>query len=349
MNALFSQTKLRICLVRDSSSSPDSLLMDRFLPIKKSEIKETIFAQPGMLTCVHGKPGTGKTTFVKQKLGHCIFLEPDVFKSRQGTLDMFERLRYSILPIVIDDWESVQDLIGAREIQGSISSKSPTIVIALTPVKFTPQTLYHECSGVNHRRAVLDTYGNAAPDDFESPKDYVHRLLRGEWKNVRIGDVTHEHGHVWSIVQENYPDRVNGDVDTLDKIAQLMSDADLLDTDVYDQYDWTIIMPMFTMISCIQPCQLMKPMNKVPRTGSLWTKYQNICMRHKKLDALIRRTNMLSRDAIDSVIRSQFLVGDYSACKEYKLEPSDIDVLGHLIGPFKPRVVTAAKKACIST
>jgi hypothetical protein len=91
----------------------------------------------------------------------------------------------------------------------------------------------------------------------------------------------------------------------------------------------------------------MKSMNKVPRTGSLWTKYQNICMRHKKLEALMRRSNKLSRDAIDTVIRLQFLTCDYSACSEYKLEPSDIDVLGHIIGPFKPRVVTAAKKACV--
>jgi len=105
-------------------------------------------------------------------------------------------------------------------------------------------------------------------------------------------------------------------------------------------------MPLFTMTSCIQPCRLMRPMNKTPRTGSLWTKYQNICMRHKKLDTLLRRTNKLSRDALSMVIRLQFLEGDYSACSEYKLEPSDIDVLGHIIGPFKPRVVTAAKKAC---
>ena len=62
----------------------------------------------------------------------------------------------------------------------------------------------------------------------------------------------------------------------------------------------------------------------------------------------MRRSNKLSRDALDVVVRLQFLTGDYSACSEYKLEPSDIDVLGHIIGPFKPRVVTAAKKACVT-
>ena len=324
--------------------------MDRFLTVKSEKPQspcDATFA-PGLLTCVHGKPGIGKTTLVKQKLGHCIFLDPEVFKTRQGTLDMFERLKYSILPIVIDDWESVCDLIGTREIEGAISSKSPTVVIAFTPIKFSNQTVFHECKGPDLRREKLDVYGNAAPDDFETPKDYVHRLLRGDWKNVNIGDVTHEHGHVWSIVQENYPDRVNGNLDTLVQISNLMSDADILDTKIYDHFEWGTVMPLFTIISCIQPCKLMKPMNKVPRTGSLWTKYQNICMRRKKLETMFRRSNLLTRDALDSVIRLQFLKGDYSACREYHLEPSDIDVLGHIIGPFKASVISQAKKATSS-
>ena len=349
INALFSHNKLRICLVRDSSSS-ESLDMDRFLNIKSEKPLspcDAIFA-PGKLTCVHGKPGTGKTTLVKQKLGHCLFLDPEIFKTRQGTLDMFERLRYSILPIVIDDWESVCDLIGIREISGAVSPKSPTVIIALTPIKISGAT-FHECRGIDYRREKLAIHSNSAPDEFESPKEYVHRLLRGEWKNVKLGDVTHEHGHVWSIVQENYPDRVNGDLNKLSRIADLMSDADIIDTRIYDQYDWGVIMPLFTIVSCIQPCQIMTPMNKVPRTGSLWTKYQNMCMRRKKLETMFRRTNTLTREALDSVIRLQFLKGDFSACKEYQLEPCDIDVLGHVIGPFKASVTNQAKKACSST
>jgi hypothetical protein len=139
---------------------------------------------------------------------------------------------------------------------------------------------------------------------------------------------------------------VNGDMNTLSRIADLMSAADLLDTEIYTNHEWNIIMPLFTMLSCIQPCQLMRPTTKTPRTGSLWTKYQNMCMRHKKIEALMRRTNRLPREAIDSVIRLQFIAGDYSACDEYNLEPCDIDVLNHIIGPFKPKVITAIKKAC---
>ena len=73
-----------------------------------------------------------------------------------------------------------------------------------------------------------------------------------------------------------------------------------------------------------------------------------MCMRQKKLSALYHRTH-LTRDAFDTVIRAQFQKEDFSACKEYAMESQDIDVLGHVIGPFKTRVINAAKKVCSST
>jgi hypothetical protein len=207
----------------------------------------------------------------------------------------------------------------------------------------TPKTILIECP---HKEDFRRAHLEGTPDAFETPKEYVHRLLRGDWQDVRIGDITHEHGHVWSIIQENYPDRINGDVDLMSRIADNMSEADLIDTDVYEQSDWGVIMPLFTMVSCIEPCKNMISLKTVPRAGSMWTKYQNMCMRRKKLDAIFRRSNKLTREALDSVIRLQFQNGDYSACQEYKLEPQDIDVLGHVIGPFKPKVIALAKKLC---
>ncbi|NBX50295.1 hypothetical protein EBT25_10210 [bacterium] len=320
--------------------------MDRFLNLIQQKPKGTLFA-PGTLTCLYGRPGSGKTTLLKNEFQTYISIDAEVLKTKQGTLDLLERLKGTHVPIVIDDWESVCELIGVREIQGPISPKSPTVIVAHTPVKHTQHTLLYECPyKEDFRRSVLDAQGNSTPDVFESPKDYVHRLLRGEWKDVRVGDVTHEHGHVWSIVQENYPDRVSGNVETMCTIAQLMSDADLIDTEVYENSDWNVVMPLFTMVSCLVPCKLMTPSKAVPRTGSFWTKFQNMCMRRKKLETMFRRSNLLTREALDIVIRVQFLKGDYSACKEYLLEPSDIDVLGHFIGPFKPKIISAAKKSC---
>lgn len=335
MTSLLSKSKLKICFVNESSSESS---MDILLKIKK-EKQSNIFTR-GELTCFYGPPGTGKTTLIKNEFEHFISVDSDVLKTKQGTLDFFERLSGTTIPIVIDNWESVQDLVGTREIQTAISKNSPTIFVSLSPIKLTKETLLFECPNKeDFRRREL----GSGMDSFETPKEYAHRLLRGGWKNVHVGDVTHEYGHVWSIIQENYPDRT----DKLSEIADLMSEADVIDTYIFQQSDWGVIMPLFTSISCIQPCSLMKPSDKIPRTGSMWTKYQNMCMRHKKLEALFQRSNRkLTRDALDTVIRVQFQKEDYSACKEYNLEPQDIDVLGHMIGPFKPKIITNAKKSC---
>ena len=276
---------------------------------------------------------------------------------------MFARLKYSEVPIVIDDWEAVSDLIGIREIQGPISAKSPTVIVSHTPVKLTQTTILYECplyrpdNMTNEqkqrykgdaRRLVQGLTGD--PDEFETPRDYVCRLMRGDWKNVKPGDIVHEHGHVWGVVQENYQDRIKTIEDVADA-ANMMSRADIIDGYIYSAVDWQVSMALFTIDACIAPCKMMKPSLIPPRTASMWTKFQNMCMRKKKFDALVRRQqdkgHILDHDALFLVIRQQFLNEDFTACREYGLDPSDIDVLAHIIGPFRPRIVNLAKKACL--
>ena len=317
--------------------------MDRFLNLGQQKDSSDLFA-PGVLYCLHGRPGCGKSTYLAQLFPVRITVDPEVLKTKQGTIDFFERLKGTRVPIIIEDWEAVCELIGVREIQGPISLYSPTILVAHGPIK--DATCIEMPNQRDLRRDALDDQGNSTPDVFETPKEYVHRLLRGEWKNVKIGDVTHEHGHVWSIVQENYPDRVKS-LDVLAQIANLMSEADLIDTDIYETGgDWNINMPLFTSVSCIRPCQLMESSKRVPRTGSFWTKHQNMCMRQKKLDTMFRRhVPPLTLDALHTVVKAQFLKEDYSTCTDYCMESSDIDVLGHIIGPFKPKIINAAKNS----
>ncbi len=340
--------------------------MDRFLQYKSQKHTSQIFAI-NVITCLYGRPGCGKTRFVQIEYpSGYISIEADILKNRQDTLDMFERLKYSEHPIVIDDWEAVSDLIGVREINGAISSKSPTIIISHTPVKLTPLTVFYECPiyrpdnlsnqqkqtyNGDARRLIHELTGD--PDVFETPRDYVCRLMRGDWKHVKPGDIVHEHGHVWGIVQENYPDRTNENIETAADIAEMMSQADLTDTNIYSSADWQVAMPLFTIDACIAPCRLMKASLVPPRTGSMWTKYQNMCMRRKKFDTLVRRQQdkglVLDHTALALVIRQQFLQEDFTACREYRLEPADIDVLAHIIGPFRPRIINLAKKMCTQT
>lgn len=315
--------------------------MDRFLNLVKQKDSSNIFAS-GVLYCLHGRPGCGKSTYIANLFPVRITIDAEILKTKQSTLGFFENIKGTQIPIIIEDWEAVSDLIGSRELRGPISPHSPTIIVAHAPIKDT--TCIEMPNQKDLRRSELDTRGNSTPDIFETPKEYVHRLLRGEWKNVQIGDVTHEHGHVWSIVQENYPDRVKT-FDILAEIAELMSEADLIDTDIYESSDWNINMPLFTAVSCIRPCQLMEQSKKIPRTGSFWTKHQNMCMRQKKLDTMFRRhIPPLTLDALHTVVKAQFEKEDFSTCVDYNMEPADIDILGHIIGPFKPKILNAAKK-----
>lgn len=317
--------------------------MDRFLNTRQQKYESTLFAS-GKVTCFWGRTGSGKTTRLKNEFENTIVVDPEILKSKQSTLDFFERLRGTHVPIIFEDWEAIQDLIGIREITGPISPHSPTIIVAHKPVKVTSDTVCIEWSGGDLRRQELD----GEPDLFETPKEYVHRLMRGNWKGVNPGDIVHEHGHVWSIVQENYLDRVKGDLDKMARIADLMSEADIIDTDVYEQSDWGVILSLFTLVACIYPCRIMNSLKSEPRTGSFWTKYQNICKREKNIQALLGRSkgyDPLTIDAIHIAFRNQFLKEDFSLCKEYRLQPCDIDVLNHIIGPFKPRIVSLAKKS----
>ena len=316
--------------------------MDRFLNQVQQKDTSNLFA-PGGLYCLWGRPGCGKSTYLESLFPTRIIIEPDVLKTKQGTIDFIERLKGTYVPVIIDDWEAVNELIGVREFETAVSVHSPTIFVSHSPIK---SIVCIECpnSAKDFRRDSLDVHGNSVPDIFESPKEYVHRLLRGDWQNVKIGDVVFEHGHVWSIVQENYVDRIKS-IESLATIAEYMSDADLVDTDIYESGDWNVIMPLFTVLSCIRPCQLMIPSKKVPRAGSFWTKHQNMCMRQKKLDTMFRRHHPpLSLDAVHTVIKAHLQNEEFSMCVEYNMESSDIDVLGHIIGPFKPRVLGAAKK-----
>jgi hypothetical protein len=340
-NVLFSSNKFNICRVKESSSSST---MERFLNTYKQNHESTIFAN-GKITCFWGRPGSGKTTRLKQEFEHSIIIDPEILKSKQTTLDFFERLGKTHIPVIFEDWEAIQDLIGIREITQSISPYSPTIIVSHRPVKLTNNTVCIEWSGEDLRRRTL----SGTMDIFETPKEYVHRLMRGNWDDVSPGDIVHEHGHVWSIVQENYPDRIKGDIDKMAYIANLMSEADVIDTDFYDQNDWSIVLAVFTLVSCISPCRLMNSIKSEPRTGSLWTKYQNICKREKNIQSLLKRSRgteyPLTIDAIQMAFRMYFLNEDFSLCKEYRLQPCDIDVLNHIIGPFKPKFITLAKKS----
>mgnify|MGYP003349376930 CR=1 FL=1 len=72
----------------------------------------------GRAVCILGKSGIGKTWTVADTFqGHFIDLDADILKTKQKTVDFLERVRYSDLPVVIDEYESLSDLVGLWEIK----------------------------------------------------------------------------------------------------------------------------------------------------------------------------------------------------------------------------------------
>jgi hypothetical protein len=343
--------------------------MDVFLShVKKiNGLNSHALFKPGTVTCVYGKPGIGKTYMVLQELPHHVIVDHTVLKSRHSTNEFFVRLKDSKIAVIIDDWESICDLVGVNEIKGPISS-GPMVIISHTPVKLTPDTIMFEkplltreqliklapdsrpdidtlvdaCQG--DVRAFLQSFVHVSDsrDTFKTSREIVSDLVTCKNPVKYLEQTLHEHGYVWNMIQENYVDTKGIDMATCADISDALSMGDIYDRKIYADGVWDSLMPYFITEGCIVPCQLMKQkLNDTKlRAGSMWTKFQNACMRRKKI-----RETKLERSELQ-VIRSMVERGDYTMLDEYKLDSASIDVMNHIVidQKLKPKIVENAKK-----
>jgi hypothetical protein len=152
----------------------------------------------------------------------------------------------------------------------------------------------------------------------------------------------HEHGYVWNMLQENYVDTKGITLDKCADIAESMSVADIYDTKIYADGAWDTLMPYFVLHGCVMPCHVMaRKLNPVRlRSGSMWTKFQNACMRRKKI-----RDTGLSHEELRT-IRTYVEHDQYDILDVYSLDAASIDVMNHIVigQKLKPKVVEQAKK-----
>lgn len=321
---------------------------------------------PGTVTCVYGRPGIGKTHFVTHELGSHVHVDHQVLKGKQSTLDFFERLKYTSSPVVIDNWESVNDLIGIREIKGPVS-KGPLVIIAHSPIELTDDTIMYEMPVMkpdaiaalapNHPNALQLahtckgdvrtflrslTHESDVPDTFKTPREIVTDLLTSKTPSEYLTRTLHEHGYVWAMIQENYVDTKGLTMETCADIAEVFSVADLYDQKIYAEGAWDALMPYFVLSGCVEPCVMMKQKLSVARlrSGALWTKFQNMCMRSKRI-----QETRLSHDAL-CILRMYIERGEFELLDYYKLNASAIDAMNHIIigQKLKPKLVENAKK-----
>tara|TARA_X000000368_G_scaffold409632_1_gene391898 strand:- start:167 stop:1252 length:1086 start_codon:yes stop_codon:yes gene_type:complete len=353
--------------------------MDSFVTIKKQKkkceislrdkeinlVKQYLDENKNVFIC--GSSGYGKTFILNQ-----IFDETNSIELWEETLrkkDVFlDTVRHSNKHVYIEDYESdthvykniIESVSEGKKItkkQLIVTSKNvyfmdnfvtiilnklePDSIIKLKPTHPNAILSSKMCKGNIHNFYYYLDFPYEK-DIFESPKEIVKNILcKGD--DIDISNSLHEHGHIWAVVQENFPDVIE---DNFDKVARSLTDADLFDEEIY-KGEWDI-MPYFTLHAVKIPrMYFTKSINtETIRPGKFWTKFGNQKMRHQKIHSIQSRSKTHMNHQTFMVLREYAKKGDVSKFKEYNLTPQDFDVMNHLgiQNKLKQREVTKIKK-----
>lgn len=346
--------------------------MDRILKFKREKQSGDLYEliKANNFVYIWGKTGTGKTHAVKKAYPQCIEIDSSILKSKQGTIDFLQRLKTSAEAILIDDYESVEDLIGMREIDGPVS-RGPLIIVGHNEgcsvgkphvYKF-PQMPPNEIEKLvkcpESARAAIDCdgdiryfinlclYGSSKKDDFMSAKQVIHSLIHvdGTRNPVSlIGEFLDEHGNMLGMIQENYVHSPTADPVL---VSEALSLADIIDSKIYEGswdsmcyfYNQGILLPAYHIGHSLQEI----------RTASIWTKSLNIRMREKKIREINNKNMHVSMDHDFLVMIRNYCNEDLDKARElileYHIESHDLDVINHL-GKIKTRHLNILKKEC---
>ena len=317
---------------------------------------------------IYGACGTGKTYIREQVLdeANSVELTTDLLRAKS----LFSQLiQGSTKHLFIEDYEPDNLILkgvvekvsdGERLTEGSLVVLSshfclyPGFTVVEIP-RHGPDALRRVCLDRYDEEAATRCRGNIrdylhylegsdTKDVFENPKDVIYKILCDP-SYTFSAEKLYEHGHMWSIFQENYVDSKGIN---FAKVSRSFCDADILDTAMYSVVggDWDI-MPYFGHCAIAIPRAYMTTMltEKNIRPGSCWTKHGNYKMRKKKLYNIQLRNNGISTDALCLLQRYAGL-GYIEPLLCYDITPQDFDTMNHLclINKLKPRDVNSIKK-----
>jgi hypothetical protein len=320
--------------------------------------KEENFPKSGVIN-VYGKSGCGKTTFFSKRIKHIQF-DHEILKSKDRTCDFLDMMRYSLLPLVLDDYELVEGSIGLKELK---PLRVPLYILSTNKISsLDVVTNYYEFHGVpvedfaraqgisvelahelleksngNMHTVKLDLDNfKSERDMFLSSKEYVQDLVAG--KKGFLDKHLSEHGNTFGIIHENYPDFSS---ECMETVAQSLSDADLIDRAIYQDMAWEL-MPFFNVSACLIPAINFEPTpDSAPalRPASIWTKTSNMLMKRNRL----KKLRGVNRDSVSLLVQKMNTGGDAPP----QFSSYDLDSLNQLsFTKIKPRVLTSLKKKC---
>ena len=295
----------------------------------------------------------------------------DILKSKQDTINFLEKIKGTQTPVLIDEYECVHDLVGLREIKGP-PTHGLFVVISQIPIKFDfeihvyefPVPTYEDLKRIAPRASedvIKESHGDIrfvlqslnvrsdAHDVFKNTNEYVADLVS---KNSKVNPMTYldsslsEPGNTISILHENYTDVPRANLEYLASVSEYFSDATVFETKIYDG-NWELF-PYYMCVGCILPAlEINHRLSSNLRPGSSWTKFQNMCMREKRIQALCSRKyeDKLSFEAL-YVVRKYIENNEFEILKDYKVQVQDIDVFNYL-NPYrkiKPKEISTVKK-----
>jgi hypothetical protein len=347
--------------------------MDRILKVaKKDKIVHPLIdlAAKHRYIYVCGKPGIGKTFMVKKCFPDAIHVPPEILKSKQPTIEFFERISFTDKPVIIDDYDSVDDNIGIREITGPVS-QGPLVIIGNKNHSLDGKPFVYDfphmdiadimklvsspkseraaivCQGDIRRFFQIVLYDSDDPDIFQTPKQVLESFICKKGKENPLnylGKYFEEHGNMMGLIQENY--LRSPQVDPV-YVSDCFSRADIIDKELY-QGEWHL-MSFFFSESVIRPALSVGHSLDSLDSASLWTKELNIRMREKKIRAITKRIPSVNLDYDALVMLGKYINNDIEKAKElareYRLDSADIDVINHL-HKLKTKNASIIKKQC---
>ena len=343
--------------------------MDRYYLTRSVQKSTNEFPR---VVCLLGKSGIGKTWAARKALGpNLVELTSEILRSRQDTNEFLEKIRGTEIPILMDEYETLSDLVGLRDLTEP-PTNGPFIVTSQVVPKFDFEievrefpvktfaeikTLCPDATDENIRASKGDLrwvfssleFRSDQRDDFNSPREFVTDLVSIHSRTRAASFIGHpvcEPGNMASILNANYVEAPTKAKLDLAMIADYFSQADVIEDRVFSG-SWDLL-PYFNLFGCILPAVAIGHTLKPPlKPGSTWTKYQNICMRNKKIKLMSHRVPRMDLD-LDALmlLRDRAEAGDYEILREYGIQPQDVDVMSHLspMRKLKPKTLNTIKK-----